>query len=90
LWALIKGLPPESATYSSQRFPPDVEFLATLIERQDAWFDVLLKAHMGAKRVQPPAPLQVRRPDDAPEPERKLVSDPRTIAAWFAKNVGGR
>lgn len=89
MWALIKGLPLESATYSSQRFPPDVEFLATLIEQQDAW----QKAHFllaAGKSVAPPAPVRIVRPDDEPEPERKLVSDPRTIAAWFAKNVGGR
>lgn len=62
--------------------------LATLVERQDAWSQVLLEAAMNAKRVRPPGQMHFKRPGE--ESERKLVSDPRAIAAWFAKNVGGR
>jgi hypothetical protein len=85
---LIGGLPPEAATHRSKAFPPVEEMLATLIERHDEWSQALLKAALNHKRVTPPGQMRFQRPGE--EPERKLVSDPRAIAAWFAKNVGGR
>lgn len=66
-----------------------MEFLATLVERQDAWQKAQFLLAAG-KSVAPPSPIRISRPNDEPEPERVIVSDPRTIAAWFAKNVGGR
>lgn len=90
LWALVRNLPPESATHRAESLPPVEELLATLVERMDAWNEPQLMLALGQKRVIVPSRMRIRRPSDPPPQERKIESDPRAIAAWFAKHVGGR
>ena len=68
--------------------PPTEELLALMVEQQDAWQDAHLMFAAG-KRTRPPGRVQIRRPGDDVQ-ERKIVSDPREIASWFAKHAGGR
>lgn len=89
VFALIKGLPPGSAIWRKDSFPPVEEMLVQFIERHDEWSHALLMALLGHKRVATPAPFQILRPGEDEEPKRPSIeTDPRVIAAWFHENIG--
>lgn len=88
LWALLRGLPPDSAVWREDTFTPTEEFLVQIMERQHAWNESILGALMGHKKVSVPAAPQILRPgEEMPQP-RKVETDPRVIAAWFQEHLG--
>jgi hypothetical protein len=90
LSALTHGLPPEAGIWREQQLPPVEDFLASLIERFEEWQRAQFLLAAG-KRVAPPGVIRVIRPGQTEESEhrRPMVTDPRTIAAWFAQHVSG-
>lgn len=62
---------------------PAEDFLATLLERQDAWH----RAHLGllaGKHVRLPPEIHIRRPGEERAPtEKRVETDPARIAAFF-------
>lgn len=87
MWALVKGLPPEAATWRRDHFPPQVELLAQLHEQQDRWNRALFGALRRERRVQVPGEVRILRPGEDGKP--KVETDPRAIAAFFAQHVKG-
>jgi hypothetical protein len=72
--------------------PPVEERLAQLVERHDQWSRAQFDLQAGKKSIQVPGQITIPRPgrptDDsvaAPEP-RKVETDSKRIAAWFAAN----
>lgn len=88
LLAFVDGLPPDAATWRGQAFPPAEEFLAVLIERQDAWLQAVTQAVLGAKRVTTPGVWRVRRPGEPDPNVRQAETDPRRIVALFRGLIG--
>jgi hypothetical protein len=83
LWALVRGLPLDSATWRSGWTQQD-ELMATQIEVTDR-LGLRLARMFGAKSV--PDPLRIEHPD-RPEPEQKrLTSKSAEIAAFFRKHI---
>ena len=64
--------------------PPLEERIAQLTERQDQWFRALFEAQTGHQRIQVPGEIEIARPGANKIPERQVVTDSRTIAAWFS------
>lgn len=87
MWALVQGLPPESATWRKSSLPPVEEFLALLIEGHGAWARAQIERTPGPK-VDIPAPVRIRRPGEPEQPERKIESDPRRIAEFLSGRRG--
>lgn len=89
LWALIDGLPPEGALgrHRTGGWTEAEHMLATLIETTDYWGRAAAVIG-GAKADSLPKPIRFTRPGMEPEePERKVVTDPAVIRAWFARNA---
>lgn len=84
--ALIAGLPPDSATWREDAWPPLLELIALQIERSDAWFRALLSALTGQKRYRVPGELQIERPGRAPD--KQITTDPGDLAAWLRRRGG--
>ena len=85
LRALVEGLPGDAATWREDMLPPLEERIAQLTERQDQWFRALFGAFTHSDRIQVPGDIEIVRPGANKIPERQLVTDSRTIAAWFSR-----
>ena len=82
----MRGLPPDASVWREDALPPAEELLALLVEQQDAWHEAGFLLAAG-KRVRQPGRVRIRRPGEDVQ-ERKIVSDPLEIRAWFAKHAG--
>lgn len=77
LWALVSGLPAESATWRQESWPIEAELAATQVELTDIWGRALFAA-LGGKP--PGEPIHVQRPGETALPKRKRgLSDPDEI-----------
>lgn len=85
---LVNGLPADAATFRDDGlWTREEHLLADLLERQDAWSRSLFEAIRGVKRIEVLAPITVDRPGAAKqESQGRVVSDPRELAAFFARN----
>lgn len=83
----MSGLPPDAAVWRADSFTPTEEFLALLLERYEAWSGAALKALLNHKRILIPAPVEIERPGRAPEAPARVETDPRALAAFFAKHI---
>jgi hypothetical protein len=86
LWALIKGLPRDSATWAGEhRWTQELEFLAELIEITDIASHRMVAAMGGTLKGDP---IQIERPfEDIQQEVRKeitVTTDTQEIARWFA------
>jgi hypothetical protein len=73
VYALVRGLPPDAATWRSDRWTPEMETAVFAIERNDQWLRALLDALLNKKQIPIPGPLEINRPGEEPAPERKRV-----------------
>jgi hypothetical protein len=84
----VNGLPREAATFRDHiGWDAQTELTASLIEVMDRWarqFGVW----KGVKQRHLPKPVRIFRPGE--EQQQKVESDPRAIAAFFRKHIGGR
>jgi hypothetical protein len=93
LLALIRGLPPDAATFRDEQpsWTQRDELLATLVEVTDAWgrqvVATLVALHGGKVRL--PEPVRVRHPEraEAEPPEKHITTDAAEIAAFFKTRV---
>ena len=85
LRALVEGLPGDAATWREDMLPPLEERIAQLTERTDQWFRALFAAQTGQQRIQVPGDIEIVRPGANKFPEREVVTDARTIVAWFTR-----
>lgn len=58
------------------------ERICQLIERHDQWSRALFEAQVGQKEIRVPGEVKIPRPGDE-EPEPKVTTDPKAIAAFF-------
>jgi len=91
LLALVRGLPPDSATWRQEHgWGHQEELLASLLELTDAWGRAL--AQLLGGRVQG-KPLRIQRPGEQreqAEPESPPVeTDPNAIARFFGLKARG-
>lgn len=85
---LVNGLPPEAATWrvDGQQWTRRDELLAALVERVDQWGWANVQVQSGGKALKNYEPLQVERPTNPAEREKKdrVVTDAREIAKFFS------
>lgn len=89
LFALLVGLPEDAAVWREEMggWSRQDELAAVAVEATDFWGRVLAQM-WGAKDHELPDPVRIEHPDrvrEAPAPKGNVVTDPREIAAWFAK-----
>lgn len=83
---MISNLPPESATYRGEAWTMQDELAAALIEHVDMWARNFASIQ-GVKPRALPSPVRIPRPGEDAKPNTKVMTDPRAIAAWFARNA---
>lgn len=84
LWALVNGLPEDSATHRETWTLRD-EVAAATVEIVDFWGRVGAQLQ-GVKPRDLPDPVRIPRPGDEERNKPKIEKDPRKIAAFFAKH----
>lgn len=92
VWALVTGLPAESATWVADAWTHQDEMLASAVELIDGWGRLHWVALGGDPRKVDDAReygLTVTRPTP-PEPDHEVVhtTDTREIMRWFAEHSG--
>jgi hypothetical protein len=80
----VFGLPPEANVWRQDAFTPVEECLVLLIERQELWCRALLDVHLEKREIRVPGELRIPRPGSEPEKPKRVETDPKVIAAWFA------
>lgn len=97
LWALVEGLPYDSATWrEDNEWTNTDELLAANLELSDAWSRLLFRA-LGGKLQSGSKPIQVQRPGSAQRSQSSstgetngkppIEKDRRKIAQWFMRNA---
>lgn len=87
MWVLLNGLPPDAAVWrvEGRQWTQHDEFLALIAERIDAWGLMNARLHVDKKQQKylPKKALQITRPGDREAKRDRVITDPKTIKAFF-------